>query len=50
MSPLERLEAAAQAWFAAPIGSVAEDDAAGEMYQAAQAVLAAAAPELKEAA
>lgn len=42
MSPLERLQAAADAWHAAPIGSVEESDAAGDMYTAAQAVLAAA--------
>ncbi len=48
MTPLERLEAAANAWYAAPHDSVAESDAAGDMYEAAQAVLAAA--ELEEAA
>lgn len=36
MSPaLEALRAAADAWYAAPIGSVEESDAAGEMYRAA---------------
>lgn len=39
---LERLQAAADAWYAAPHDSVAEKDAAGEMYEAAQVVLAAA--------
>jgi hypothetical protein len=43
MSPLERLQAAADAWYAAPHESVAEKDAAGEMYEASQAVLAMAA-------
>lgn len=42
MTPLERLEAAANTWYAAPHDSVAEKDAAGEMYEAARAVLAAA--------
>jgi hypothetical protein len=35
---LDDLRAAADAWHAAPIGSVAEQDAAGEMYRAARAV------------
>ncbi len=42
MSPLERLAAAADDWYAAPHDSVAEQDAAGEMYDAARAVLAEA--------
>jgi hypothetical protein len=36
MTPaLEALRAAAEAWHAAPVGSVEESDAAGEMYRAA---------------
>ena len=53
MSPLERterLEAAANAWYAAPHDSVAEYDAAGEMYDAIQGLLAEVAPGLGEAA
>ena len=42
MSPLERLEAALEAWQAAPIGGIEENDAANEMYAAGAAVLAAA--------
>jgi hypothetical protein len=37
---LGRLRETADAWQAAPIGSVAESDAAGEMYGAIQALLA----------
>ena len=37
---LARLRAAADTWQAAPIGSEAEWDAAGEMYDAIQALLA----------
>ena len=50
VSPLERLEAAANAWYAAPHDSVAEYDAAGEMYDAIQGLLAEVAPGLGEAA
>ena len=50
MTPIERLEAAANTWHAAPIGSVAENDAAGEMYDAIQGLLAEVAPGLGEAA
>ena len=49
-SPLERLAAALAGWQAAPHDSVAEKDAAGEMYAAGVAVLAEYAPGLKEAA
>ena len=50
MTPLERLAAALAGWQAAPHDSVAEKDAAGEMYAAGVAVLAEYAPGLKEAA
>lgn len=47
---LAALSEAADEWYAAPHGSIAEDDAAGKMYDAAQALLAAAAPEVRRAA
>ena len=50
VTAIERLEAAANTWYAAPIGSVAETDAAGEMYDAIQGLLAEVAPGLGEAA
>ena len=50
MTPLERLEAALEAWQDAPHESVAEKDAANEMYAAGVAVLAEYTPGLKEVA
>lgn len=50
MTPLERLEAAVNAWLAAPVGSDEEWAAADEMAGAGLAVLAAAKPLIREAA
>jgi hypothetical protein len=47
---LDDLDTAADAWQAAPIGSVEESDAAGEMYRAARAIKTHLAGQQREAA